>query len=840
MTFNVEEIEKAAGGRPLTVQLVKEHLPIMYVLEANGHFPAKTEGTTFKYLSPFRQDSDPSFDVFVDKKGETRFGDFAVGEDGVRQGDVIDLIGRFFELTMGKKPTFTQSIDEARKYIEQMKESGWVAPTVKPRKAFDLEAAKDLYAKATDEPNIRLLELFVTKRNDLVQHLDVEWLTETFRLGAVEDRIIAPYLDRAGELVAYKHRIIGGPMMSPPGAGIFDNVLYGEWLDTDPSLPVVLCEGESDTWVARSQLGPQYAVLGLPTGAAAQPKQAPTLAGRTVFLAFDADKAGKGGCRRWSAALEGDVRFVSVPEGKDLAKCPNIADMVLRATRPHRMPDDAFEVTGKQYYRKAPNEKTPPRQVSNFVFTPHRVMRSADGGQVYEGEINVHDAIVTLGAGDLTNANSLNRWAERHSGSWLGTDLDARTFQAMLQAEADFLPEGRMTLVAGLNDGQFVWPGGQLGHDRWTYVPPVNDIQIADKLRLRKEPWSLNTFRLMRELHQHGVTDPLLCWLATAPLRPLMPQRQFPIFALTGPSGLGKSNVVEHIVRIFSGSSIQLLLTSSTPHAVESHLSATNAFPVHIDEYRPGARKEALERLNQLLRDVYTMQPSAKGGQDRNNVSKNSLLVPSVPLIISGEESFSETSHTERMVQVSLPKEGRNPAVLDALIRSEQGPFAFAYLQWLYERYIEDSSTLLTIAPAGPETLPPRSRHNLGVIKFGWDLLQQFFADHNSVLEGQPDLSLVVTQAVESSLSNPIRDAIIWALGETDPDAGVFQTSEHIAIRPETFVAFINRKGTFVLPGGPKAVRNYLIAMYQATDGGVSIAGRTRKALLVAPELLGD
>lgn len=96
--FDVEALKQAAG--PVTPALIKEHLPILYVMEANGHFPARIEGSTFKFFSPFREDSDPSFDVFLTGEGVTRWGDFAEG----KQGDVIDLVVRFFELTMGASP----------------------------------------------------------------------------------------------------------------------------------------------------------------------------------------------------------------------------------------------------------------------------------------------------------------------------------------------------------------------------------------------------------------------------------------------------------------------------------------------------------------------------------------------------------------------------------------------------------------------------------------------------------------------------------------------------------------------------------------------------------------
>src|SRR5690606_23794116 len=139
--------------------------------------------------------------------------------------------------------------------------------------------------------------------------------------------------------------------------------------------------------------------------------------------------------------------------------------------------------------------------------------------------------------------------------------------------------------------------------------------------------------------------------------------------------------LTEKVLRIFSGSEITTNLTSTTPYAVTSFFAASNAIPVWFDEYRPGAREDAKSQLDQLLRDAYTGQPSWKGGLTDNKAEVTE--VPTVvPVVVTGEESFIETSHTDRMVLVRLTKDGRGN--LDLLDQIPSSGFAHAYLSWLF------------------------------------------------------------------------------------------------------------------------------------------------------------
>lgn len=819
MPLDWDAITAAAAADPTTI---KAQLPILYVMADQGHHPAMEEAGRWKFYSPFRQDGNPSFDVW-DHDGADRWGDYAEGTNG----DVFDLLSRFHSCKFG------EAVGRATALLAKMKASGWSGPTLAPRKAFDLDAAKAVVDRALAEPS-GYLPTFLAAREDNLRSVDADWLFEEFGVSALGETLIIPYYTRDGALVTYKSRPLGSKTLAAAGSD-FSGTLYGEQRDdNDTTRPVLLCEGETDTWAAAHALGASWSVLGLPTGVGANPKQAVSLAGRKVYLAFDGDEAGRKGVRRWAAALianEATVFVVPVPDGVDLASASNLADLIERSKPPILPPTNAPVVVGTYYERPAQGKNGVAEQLTNWVFTPEREL-AYEGGSAYEGTVHPSGREAVLRGADLAGKTQLIRWAERHGGYFAGSDKDCQLLLGMMQAEATYLPSGRMATVAGLHDGQFVWPAGRIGQEHWTYVSPTTDVHLENLLKIESGPVNAGVVLGMRELHCHAVMDPILCWLAMAPLRALC--AAFPVLAVTGGSGTGKTTLLSSVVPVFSGSTIQNNLTGTTAHPIFAYAGCTNAFPVWFDEYRPGARADTLHAFNQTLRDSYTGQASAKGGMGSHWAEITS--VPAVaPLIVSGEDAFSETSHTERMILVHMPVKGKNPEALQHVLSWPVGPFAYAYLAWLYDRVL--SEPLPEIQPMGPLTISSRVRYNFGVLYAGWDLLQRFLADHGYELAGDPDLSLVAHEASAAASSNPIRDAVLWAAEELDPDSGVALVSADgvpsIAIKVESFVAFVHRRGTYTLPGGSLAVRKYLESHYAAISTKAAFGGRLQRAMVM-------
>lgn len=822
--INWDKINQAAS---LDAAAVKAELPILYVMAHFGHHPALEEAGRWKFVSPFRADSDPSFDVY-EKDGVDRWGDFAEGTGG----DVLDLLKRFIKHETGTEPGFTLQVEGANFLLQEMKASGWTGPTLAPRRSFDLDAAKATVGQAVAGLAPFVGTFLAARKDQTLREMDPTWLYDNFGVSALGETLIVPYLNRQQDVVTYKQRRLDTKMMAAAGSS-FDAVLYGEWRDDDPARPVILCEGETDTWAA-AYLLEGYSALGTPTGVGAHAKQATLLAGRKVYLAFDGDVAGRKGLRRWAAALlvqDCEVLVVPVPDGYDVAGLSNLPELVARARPPVLPPDGAPQVSPLGgYVRPAQGPNGKDESLSNWTFEPVRELQY-DSGSAYEGLLHPGGREVVLTSEALATKNTLIRWANRHGGSWFGSDKDCQLLLAALQAEAAYLPTGRMCTVAGYHDGQFVWPGGRIGPEHWTYVPPPTDVHLEGALKIEAGPAGAEMVLGLRELHCHAVMDPILCWLAMAPLRALC--AAFPILAVTGGSGTGKTTLLSSVVPAFSGSSIQNNLTGTTAHPLLAYAGSTNAFPVWFDEYRPGARADTLQTFNQTLRDAYTGQASAKGGMGTHWAEVKQVQT-TAPIIVSGEESFSETSHTQRMVLVHLPVDGKNPEALEHVLSWPVGPLAYSYLAWLFDRFLpEVRNSLLEVEGVGPLTLSSRVRYNFGILHYGWDLLTRYLADHGVDLQGQPDLSLVATEAAEAASSSPIRDAILWALEEMDPDSGVTGVDDRIAVRVESFVAFVKRRDTFPLPAGATGVRKYLQSHFGGVEGDFNFAGRTRRAVVM-------
>jgi hypothetical protein len=811
-----EALERAGEAWKESVDDLKK-LPIAYVLERNGVSVVGDGSGTYKAPCPFHDDGEPSFNVY----GESleRWGCFPCGISG----DVLDLVNRIYKTT-----SFHETKGKATELVTQLAEEDWQGPTLGVRKVLDINAVR-LRVHNSQQGSTGVIRAFLAEHSGRNPGLamDEAWLREMFDIGEDPDRLIIPYKDAQGRLVTMKHRTIGAKALSAPGSD-FTDLLYGMWFD-DQTKTVLLCEGESDVWSATYALGNTYCVLGLPTGAGAHAKQAPMLSGRTVILAFDGDAAGRKASRKWAKALVEVgcvVRILPMPDGYDLAQyTPEQTRQAVPRARvmPPSLP--GLFVSDNGYYKVGGENRT---ELSNWMFLPQREL-SGEDGYAYEGVFMPHGEVTTVASYELAGQVQLKAWARRHGGAWAGTEQDVARLLSMFQAEGPFLAPGNMTSVVGLNAEHFVGPNLCIGPDHWVYVPPRNDPHFGPHINIvphAPENWTPIQLSVLRELHSHEVMDPILAWLGAAPLRSLL--NEFPILAVTGSSGTGKTTLIDTVVPAFLGSTISINLTSTTRHALDAFVSGTNAWPVHVDEFRPGARIDTMTSFRQIIRDAYTAQENARGGMTEN-YSEITTTAAVAPIIVSGEDAFDETSHLERMVSVSLPLIGRSPDVLRQ-VRDWPAGLASAYLTWL-QRKLEDGTLIEIINyKRGDSSLPDRHQINLGVLDLGWNLINQFLRDHNCAELADPDFAAVTQEARDASSHNPIKDAIQWALDE--PKAGSFMWEEDTTtyIRVPNLVKFLNDHGGFHLPGGAKAVTKYLEQHYGAVSARPYYMGKQVRA----------
>lgn len=803
---------------------LKEALPIAYVLE-KASINATQEGNRLTFFCPFHDDTNtPAGSVFGE--GLARWSCWACGAP--RAGDVLDLIQQLAQLD-GETLVFVEVCDRARELVVELEASEWSGPrSAAPRKQIDADTVARIVDRAQGNNDYSLIdELIDTKRHrdgEDSNRYSVEFLIEQFGLGVTEmrtqtgwqDEIVIPYRDAVGNLVSYKHRTPESKALAPSGAWPKD-LYYNAWRNDKPDADILILEGESDVWNAQYEVGNTYRVLGIPTGVSTRPANTDAFKGKNVLLAFDGDKAGREGAARWAEALKqagANVRIVPIPEGKDASGVAASLRSLCKSARPVVAPPSGLRATDNGYVRAGSTSDT---LVSNFTLEPLRELVDTEQ-TAYEVRIMPGGKTSVIADKDLQNKGAMVKWTLKNKRAWYGTDRDVTILLGTLQAQCVYLPIGRMTHVAGLHDSHFVWPGAHIGPDPWRYVSP--GVNLESSMDIRPGSWSPEYIHTLRKIHTRSVVDPILSWLVAATCRSLF--KEFPLLAISGPHGSGKTRTLETLLRGVTGTYIAKTLTGTTPFAVISGFAATNGFPVVFEEYRHGAREDAKQAFEQLARDAYTQQRSEKGGMGQV-WSEITSIIPSAPVIVSGEDMFSEGSHIERMILIQMYRDGQNAIAFAEANSWQHNGLPYALLTYIHRRLFEGSLRDFTVIPyAGETTLGPRQRTNVGVLNFGWKLLQDFMEDADDYLDA-PDFSLVISELQEANAHTPIEDAIKWCLEELDAMAFVKMRDDYIYVRVENFVSFINerkRRGdlSFTLPGRAPSVKKYLKAKFGAEE----------------------
>lgn len=799
---------------------LKARLPVTYLLHIAGEEPVERQGRDILYKTPWRNDSNASLACYPSEDNGIvdRWKDMARSDSG----DILDLIGMIDPSRTG----FHARMELARTAYDHMVDDVWVAPEPLPvTGSFDVEEARAELGRLALASDTDELTEWLSRREDYVRNIPAQWLRARFGVVTVGREIRAPY----GDTGLYKYRNPGEKFMSPAGTRGMWTSFYGEHLDVDDARPVVLCEGEPDVWSGTHSTR-DYVFLGLPTGAGTRPEKLQSrLVGRRVLIALDADTAGRDATDLWSEHLLADgcdVSIVPLPEGSDLSDLSDIPLMLSKARRfTPRLPG-LIEVAGT--LRRANRNGDPGQAVADFVLSPLRVMIGENGGLSYEVDVSGRAHLLTMA--DLGSKSSFTKWSADKGQSWTGSDTDVGVLRNNLAVDSLFVPTEEATDVEGWHEGQFVWSGGYIGARPMRYVPTAVHAGLDVRLDETDRPLR-GELEALLALGDTAVVHPMVAWCAAAPWRDRFDR--FPILNVAGASGSGKTTLLEQIIPRITGSYTQHTLTSTTKFAVEATIASTNAFPVVFDEYRPGARTDSLQALEQLVRDVYDGQSSMKSkGGDRWMETQE--IRTKAPLVVAGEQSISETSHAERMTLVHLTRPDVRPGgYVKALheVRGFEPRIARSYLSWIVYR-AED---------APPIFAADRVEYNMAMLRFGWATLRDWAWDMgwHDVLPSEPDLSGVAAATAEVTASNPVKAAVQWALGDKYASDHVWIEGDELFVSVASFVADVNRNGTFVLPGNNgKTISDFLARQYGAVEGRRAHPedyGSKRKMVWVVP-----
>lgn len=773
-------------------------------LEMNGDYTG---------LCPFHNDTNPSFSVYVGESGQ-KFQCWSCGA----YGDVFDFVQKLNGCTFG----------DAKSTVLQLRDTGTLpdAPvSVTKRKAEPKKLEKML--NRSKGFNGILPELIVQRSINV----PMAFIREEF--GVTDDNayVYIPHYSKDGEVVGLKKRWhLDWTPTAEPGSDLSN--LYGGWREHGRE-DVVLCEGESDTWFLAYLLRDKpIDVLGLPHGVCPPTTEwIGQLQGRTVTLLFDADPAGRGAITSWIKLADTlSLKVAILPDGSDATSAGE--DIVLSALAEARewsgTSNLPVQVSDGKYVHNNPTTGNI-TVLSDFVFDIKRLVVMNDN-VIFEVEVPGKSERQFLSGDDLTSVNRMRNWTTKRLLSWKGTDRNIADLVELLKAQSIIVPQVKGVDVIGLHGDVFVLPDKCLGSSGWGYVPPENDAHLIDFLHIEDEPWDTEILKYLTALHAPQVITPVLGWIAAAPFRSLF--EQFPILSVTGGSGWGKTTILHTILKSFGfWTKSPPTLTGSTPHAILSYASSTNAFPIWFDEFRPGARMDARMTLEQVIRDAFDGSSRISGGMYESRM-RIKAMPASAPLIVSGEDAFTETSHVERMVMVDMPTGGKNVKAWVDSTRCRVGGLGYAYLTWSLDQLRTGQ------LPTLPK-IPDRPEHSLAIAAWGYSILSDFC---ESVCAYSLTPEFDGSACREAQLSAKKRPVILEAI---DLTKGLTDNYEKFItfidgngdgyVKPQSLVKWCQTHSDIRLPGGSKSVQRWLEQMY----GARSIQHSTNGRCLLIPDLRG-
>lgn len=299
-------------------------LPLEWLLHRYG-FEAAVDGSRLVMPCPFHPDTRPSFTIRVAEDGTEIAGCWSCPDK--QQGDLFDLLQWLtgvpsFGAAVVLLPRFEQEYLQDVAWQSRPKRVLEQAAKADPETLAEL--ARQAYEAAVGGSPLLQALIDWKRQTDIGwQHLTPAFLMAEWRVGAVPDReetrqvsnpdagaypsythhvrgqqIVVPHYDAEGVCRALKTRYIGGKLISRRGSDL--SSLYGAWKPRQHE-KTLLCEGETDAWVASAVLRNQADVLALPSGATGpKPQWIEFLRGRDVVLAFDGDDAGRKAAALWT------------------------------------------------------------------------------------------------------------------------------------------------------------------------------------------------------------------------------------------------------------------------------------------------------------------------------------------------------------------------------------------------------------------------------------------------------------------------------------------------------------------------------------------------------------
>lgn len=249
----------------------------------------------------------------------------------------------------------------------------------------------------------------------------------------------------------------------------------------------------------------------------------------------------------------------------------------------------------------------------------------------------------------------------------------------------------------GYHGDEIVLPEGSIGPDGWLDNPklgvwgdPQRDNGLWRAIDITSEETTDydpdHVARICELLPNLRSSDQILLpigWAFAATVRPLILDRagEYPLLAVTGQSGAGKTVTISPIMRALGLNGNPVDITSESKFTIQNKLSASLSIPVWLDEFKPSIMAERrLEWLQPILKHSTGTASADKGRSSLDSVG----LDYSAPVAISGEQEPQEVAVRRRSVLTKFSSSGKIDEDVEELISSYNfGQHAVAYYQWL-------------------------------------------------------------------------------------------------------------------------------------------------------------
>ena len=610
--------------------------------------------------------------------------------------------------------------------------------------------------------------------------------------GDHEARLIFPIFDEYGEVLTLKKysRQVPHKIKSKFEKG-GQVSLYGiHQLNGNLEVPVVICAGEKDKCVGESHLGDRYLFVTFTGGEGSLPKgelwdkTVAALQDRDLTICYDADEPGKKGAEKLAKALTGVGRRLAVvewpevfakefPKGDttdcvmlwqqggakvmadileqarpvDGANLPTLPAVTTRA----RQAGNIVEQDG--VYLKINDKNTQP--ISNFIINPLERLW-IDGKEAVKVELH-HPT-----KGNYPAMLERDSWRSRPNFlrqintidlSFTGSDNDLQHIQEIV-ASYD-VPVHNATRILGyaaVSDQKlFVLPDQIIStrpDHQLLYAPEVGQHPLAPMFRPKATDdtaFLAPLFQYLPGLHEPLPLAVLLGWLFATPFKPQLMKLagHFPLVNIYGTKGSGKTSLATLLWQMF-GFGGEIFSCTQSQFTWLSVVSATNAYPIFFDEFKPWDMPAAdVQRVQRLARRIYAGEIEAKG---RPNQTLTQYRLQA-PIGILGEVGFREPALLERVLPVPLSFQRLSQQHRESYRQLRQLPlrgFLPLYLPWVlsWDTASHWQQAVAKVNALGHDCAD-RVRDNLAVVLFGLQALQTFAATHNATIPDWDEAAIV-------------------------------------------------------------------------------------------------